>query len=152
LAQGVLEQDDGVILAEFENRTDDATLAATVTDAFGLDLSRSTIITFFDSRLLGVALTGMGHEPGTRLTPEIAREIAVLEGAKAVVVGEVSRSGGGYLVSAGIFLPDGTLLARFRETASDEAELGPAVVALSKRVREKLGESLRTIRRDVDSD
>lgn len=152
LAQGVLEENDGIIVAEFENRTDDRSLGSTVTDDFRADLSRSSIITLFDSRLVGDALRRMGRAPETRLTPEIARAMAVSEGAKAVVVGEIFRSDGGYLVSAGIMLPDGTLLARFRKTASDDARLGLAVVALSRMVREKLGESLRSIRRDVHND
>lgn len=147
VAQGVLEERDPVILAEFENRTDDPTLAAAITDAFRVDLLESQVVTLLDAGSVKDVLGRMDRPLDTRLTGEVAREVAVREGIKAVVEGEVSLVGGGYLLAARIVRPDnGQALAGFRETASDDGELLPAIDRLSQQVREKAGESLRDIR------
>jgi hypothetical protein len=43
LAQGVLDEGDGVLLSDFDNRTDDAALGVAVTDAFRVDFSESRV-------------------------------------------------------------------------------------------------------------
>ncbi len=146
IAQGVLELSDPIIVAEFDNRTDDAGLGGLLTDALALDLGRSNVISIIDPVRLRSALREMGREPETRLTRRIALDMAGREGVKAVVGGEVSRVRGGYQVSVGILLSDGTSLARFQELAVSNAALVPAVETLSAKIREKFGESLRTIR------
>jgi len=78
---------------------------------------------------------------------ELAREIATREGAKAVLDGEIVRLGQSYVVSARLVSArDGAELATFRETAGTENELIGAIGDLSRAVRAKAGESLRTIR------
>ncbi len=147
VAQGVIDARDPVILAEFENRTDDVSLAAAVTDAFRVDLLESQVVTLVDGRLVQDVLQRMGRATDEHLTPAVAREVAVREGIKAVVEGEVSRVGSGYLLAARITMPeDGHAVAGFRENAADDADLLPAIDRLSQRVREKAGESLRDVR------
>lgn len=147
VAQGVIDERDPVILAEFENRTDDATLGAVVTDALRVDLLSSQIVTIVDDGLIHDALRRMGRDASAVITPSVARELAVREGIKAVVEGDVSRVGGGYVLGVRIVSPgDGRALAAFRETAESGAELLPAIDRLSQRLREKAGESLREIR------
>ena len=82
---------------------------------------------------------------------ELAREIATREGAKAVLDGEIVRLGQSYVVSARLVSAlDGQELATFRETAANEDELIGALGELSRDVREKAGESLRTIRASTE--
>jgi len=152
VAQGVLEPHDPIIVADFENRTDNARLGETLTEVFEINLRRSVIITVIDPILVSEALERVGRGPETPLTGELARDLAGREGIKAVVETEVSRSGAGYRVSAGIVRPDGSPLARFHEIASNDEELVPAVQQLSSRIREKFGESLRTIRSGRETD
>ena len=88
---------------------------------------------------------------GPRLQPDprstTAREVAVREGAKAVVVGDISPIGKGLVLSAKVLAAvDGAALVAVRETADDESEILKAIDRLSKRVRERIGESLRSIR------
>lgn len=147
VAQGVIDARDPVILADFENRTDDASLAAAVTDAFRVDLLESQVVTLVDGRMVQDALQRMGRTADGGLTAAVAREIAVREGIKAVVQGEISKVGAGYLLATRIVVPeDGHSVAAFRETAADDADLLPAIDRLSQRVREKAGESLRDVR------
>jgi hypothetical protein len=66
---------------------------------------------------------------------------------KAVVAGEVSRVGTRYLLVARIVNPQtGADLVSFREEGSGDDDLLAAVDRPSARLREKMGESLRTIR------
>src|SRR5439155_18234511 len=65
----------------------------------------------------------------------------------AVVTGEIAPLGSGYVLSVRILATkDGATLLAERESAADAAGLIPAVDRLSKKVREGIGESLRTIR------
>ena len=147
VAQGVIDERDPVILAEFENRTDDESLGAVVTDALRVDLLESQVVTLVDGELVSQTLQRMGRDPSARVTGDVAREVAVRDGIKAVIEGDVSRVGTGYLLSVEIVSPaEGASLAAFRETADDDSALLTAIDRLSQKLRERAGESLRDIR------
>src|SRR5207245_9558584 len=89
----------------------------------------------------------MGRPPGAPLDLARARELAQREGAKAVVRGQIDPLGRGYVVSAELLsAADGAALVSVRETAQDDGAIIAAVDRLSRRLRERIGESLRTIR------
>jgi len=146
LAQGVIAEQDPVVLAAFENRTDDSSLGALVTDAFELELSRSGVVTLADPAWVRQVAVGMGVGRTAPVTRETAHRVAEQEGMRLVVSGDVGRRGAGYLLSSAISLPEGSVIARFEEPSSREDDLLAAIERLSERVRERLGESLRTIR------
>jgi len=147
VAQGLIDERDPVLLAEFDNRTSDATLGAIVTDALRVDLLESQVVTLVDDGLVRETLQRMGRDGSAVVTGEVAREVAVREGIKAVIEGDVSSVGSGYLLAVEIVAPaTGASLAAFRETAESDAELLPAIDRLSQKLRERAGESLRDIR------
>jgi eukaryotic-like serine/threonine-protein kinase len=144
---GVLDARDRLIVADFDSRTPDPELGAIVAEAFRVDFSQSPILTLVDASWVREALRRMDREPHARLDAELTHELSLREGLKAYVAGEVAAAGGGYLLSARLVsAADGTVLASFRETAAGEGLLLPAIDRLSKRLRERIGESLRTIR------
>jgi tetratricopeptide (TPR) repeat protein len=147
VAHGVLAQRDGLVLADFENRTSDSTLARSVGEAFRVDLAQSPVVRLLDAATVAAALRRMGRAPGGALDLAGAREIATREGAKAVVLGKIDPVGRGFVLSAELVAAaDGAELAAVRETARDDGAIIDAVDRLSKRLRERIGESLRTIR------
>ena len=147
VASGVLAQRDRLVLADFENRTRDSTLGPSLTEALRVDLAQSGVIRLLDAAAVGQALTRMGRTPGTPLDPPLARELAQREGAKAVVHGQIDPLGRGYVVSAELeSAADGTALVSLRETAQDDGAIIAAVDRLSRKLRERIGESLKTIR------
>jgi len=88
----------------------------------------------------------MRREGDAALTPELARELAQREGAKAVLTGELASLGTGYLLS--VRLADaatGEVLAARRETASGDDDLIDAADRVSRGLRERIGESLRRV-------
>src|SRR6266700_989216 len=147
VASGVLAQRDRLVLADFENRTADSTLGPSLTEALRVDLSQAGLIRLLDAAAVGQALGRMGRAPGASLDPALARELAQREGAKAVVHGQIDPLGRGYVVSAELVsAADGAALVSLRETAQDDGAIIAAVDRLSGRLRERIGESLKTIR------
>ena len=147
VASGVLAERDRLVLADFENRTKDSTLGPSLTEALRVDLAQSGVIRLLDAATVGQALTRMGRSPGTPLDPALARELAQREGAKAVVHGQIDPLGRGYVLAADLVsAADGSVLVSMRETAQDDGAIIAAVDRLSHRLRERIGESLRTIR------
>jgi eukaryotic-like serine/threonine-protein kinase len=92
-------------------------------------------------------LVRMKRDPNLPLDAATALEVAQREGGKAVVEGEISPVGKGYVLSAKLVTPDGgTVLVALRETAEDDGAIIPAIDRLSGKLRERIGESLRSIR------
>ncbi len=147
VASGRLKAKDRMIVADFENRTSDPGLAGSITEAFRIDLGQSPVVRLLSTAELAAALGRMQRDPASPLTAALAREIAAREGAKAVVSGEISPIGKGYVLSARLVdAADGSELVALRETADDDAGIVSALDRLSGRLRERIGESLRTIR------
>ena len=147
VASGRLSERDRLVVADFDNRTSDASLAGSITEAFRIDLGQSPVIKILSTAEVGDALTRMKRDPATPVTPAVARELAAREGAKAVVAGEISALGKSYVLSARILsAADGSELVALRETADNDAGIVAALDRLSGRVRERIGESLKSIR------
>lgn len=146
VGRGVLAERDRVILADFVNRAGDSSLTITLTEAFRIDLDQSPTVTLVQPRELRDVLRRMVRDPDTPVDLPIALEIAEREGIKAVVAGEINAAGGGFLLSARLVTAAGDQAASVRETARDASEILGAVDRLSERLRERLGESLRSIR------
>src|SRR5439155_3577654 len=147
VASGVLAKRDRLVLADFENRTQDSTLGTSLTEALRVDLAQSPVVRLLDAAAIGPALGRMGRKAGTPLDLALARELAQREGAKAVVHGMIDPVGRSYVLSAELIpAADGAALVALRENAKDDGAIIEAVDRLSKRLRERIGESLKTIR------
>ncbi len=147
VARGQLAERALVVLADFE--AEDPDLSSAATEALRVDLSQSGIIRLADPALIEEALERMGLDPSERLTAELASELAVREGAGAVVSGKINRAGCGYVFSAQVISAgDGTVLTSQRESAADDGDVIPAIDRLSKKLRERIGDSYRSIRSD----
>jgi tetratricopeptide (TPR) repeat protein len=147
VASGKLSEADRFIVADFENRTTDPSLGSSITEAFRIDLGQSPVVRLMTTSQVSDALQRMQQDPNVPLTAVLARDIARREGAKAIVVGEISALGKSYVLSARILsAADGSELVALRETAADDGTIVAALDKLSGRVRERIGESLKTIR------
>ena len=131
---------------DFRSESDSA-LGPTVSEALRTDLAQSTQLRVLTRASLREILGLMQRPDESRVPFDLAREIATREGAKAVLDGNIVRLGQSYVVSARLVSSrDGAELATFRETAANEDQLITALGAMSRSIREKAGESLRTIR------
>lgn len=147
VAAGVVEVGEPIILADFDNNTSDSTLAVVATEAFRIDLAQSAMVSIMTLEELSGALARMDRESGESIDRELARELAIREGLKAVIVGEIGTLGESYVLTVELLSAEsGETIAAFRETADGSGRIMSAVDELSKSLRERLGESLRTIR------
>jgi eukaryotic-like serine/threonine-protein kinase len=146
VAAGVLDARERVLLADFQVSGADPTLAVAVTQAFRVDFAQSNVVTLVDPAHVRDVLQRMERE-GEPLTQTLAGEMALRDGIKAVLAGEIAQAGGRFILSVSLIATEtGTTLASLRETANDESLIIPAVDRLSKKLRERIGESLRSIR------
>ena len=150
VAKGVIEDGERLILADFSG---DSAMAEVATMAFRVDLSQSPTVNVADLNFLRGVLERMEVDPDTPLDEELAREAAIREGVKAIVAGDVARAGGNYILSARLVAAEsGEELVNLRETASDSSKVMDAVDQLSRRMRERMGESLGSIRASTPLD
>jgi tetratricopeptide (TPR) repeat protein len=149
VAAGVLDERARIILADFADRSGDSSLVAAVTEAFRVDFAQSPTVKLMDPSAIAVVLGRMDRDPGLPLGPALAREVAIREGVQAVMSGEINAAGGGFVLSARLVSAEtGEEFLGLRESASDSAAIIDAIDRLSKGVRERIGESLKTIRRN----
>ena len=144
LAKGELSGRDPILVAEFDSPSD-TLLGSVLSEALRTDLGQSRAVTVVEPEQVRDALTRMQRPPATRVDAALAREIAVREGVKAVVEGDVRPIGNGFLITTRLVSSGGQQLASFRESARDADALIPAMDNLSKRLREKIGESLKSV-------
>lgn len=146
-AQGIIEEGEAIIIADFENTSSDPSLGDVVTEALRMDLAGSPALTPLAPARVKDVLRLMQRSPDERLTPALAREVAIREGIRAVLEGEVASAGSGYLLLAALRAPESeSPLATFRRTARSPDEVIDAIDKLSQDIREKVGESLKSIR------
>lgn len=144
-AQGVIMEGAQVVLADFDGG-DEAELGDVVTRTLRIDLMQSRMIRVIDRVQLNAPLERMQADPKTRITADLAANLAEREGYAAIITGDVARAGSGYVLTASIRAGDGfATVAAFRETARDDDDLIPAIERLSRKIRDKAGESLRTV-------
>ncbi len=148
-ARGLFEAQERLVLADFESDFDGGRLGETVTTLLRIDLAQSPAFTVLEPAQLGPVLQRMQRDPSEPVTYEVALEAARREGHKAIVAGELLQAGESIVVSARIVAAaTGEVLVAVRETAADAGELPDRVDRLSAQLRERVGESLRTIQGD----
>lgn len=144
ISSGVLEEREPVLLADLQAPSGDSLLAAALTEALRVDLEQSPAVRLVPGPSVQEALRRMRRDPSSRLTPALAREVALREGVRALVVGEVLPAGNRYVVAARVATPDGEVLASDRQSAGDDG-LIEAVDRLSSNLRNRIGESLQSL-------
>lgn len=146
VAQGAITEGERIILADFTDGSGEG-YAAAITEALRIDLLEASIFKVVENAEINPVLRLMQVELGAALTPERAREVASRLGVAVVLEGDVTSLGTGYILNATLRATDGgRSLAAFRVTADGPDELIPSTDQLSQDIREKSGESLRTIR------
>jgi eukaryotic-like serine/threonine-protein kinase len=147
IAAGKLSTSDKVLVAAFDAPGADSSLGSTIAEAVRTNLSQSRAVRVMPTSAVVAALEQMNRPDTARVDFTTAREIAQRTGAKAVVAGSVVPAGGGYILTARLIAAEsGDELASYRESAKDAGDLIPSVDRLTKSLRGRLGESLRTVR------
>src|SRR6202007_830241 len=90
----------------------------------------------------------MGQKPDAKLTPKIARELCERAGSAAVLDGSIAQIGAQYLLTLkAVNCASGESLASTEAQASDKNHVLDALGKTASEIRNKLGESLRTVQK-----
>jgi tetratricopeptide (TPR) repeat protein len=145
LAAGKLSDRERLIVTEFQSP--DTSLSTLVTEAVRTNLGQSRVVSIMPPAAIGAALQRMQRPPASRLDLKLAQEIAQREGVKAIVDGAIRMLGADYVVSMRLVSADSASeLAAFQETANGSRELLEKIDALTRKLRGRIGESLRDVR------
>jgi DNA-binding SARP family transcriptional activator len=151
LSAGRLGPNELVLVADFETTGPDSALSGPLAQMMRSGLSQSRVIEIVQLSRVAEALKRMARAPDSRIPLPLALEVAQREGIKAVVGGALTPlpNGSGYLLSTRLVLAStGDDLASFQETADRPKDVVAAVDRLSRKLRVRIGESLRSVRAD----
>ena len=145
-AAGKLSQRDLVLVSDFGVSRADSSVARVVAEGVRANLAESQSIKLFNPANVAAALKRMQLAPGARLDLALARQLALREGAKAIVTGDVTGLGGGYVIALRLVAADsGTVLASFQTTVDGPSTLVYGVDEVTRKLRGKIGESLKSV-------
>ena len=150
VSSGRLTPRPQLIITDFAVRGSDSALGRTLADAVRMSLGQSREITLLRSGRKQEVLRLMHRAPNSHVDVALAREIAVREGAAAIVDGEIIHDHGGgpaFLLRLQLVSADsGHLLASRARTARDAGDLIPAIDLLARELRLAIGEPLKSVR------
>ncbi|MGD8698165.1 MAG: tetratricopeptide repeat protein, partial [Gemmatimonadales bacterium] len=147
-AADFFSSEDKVVVAAFENQTDQPALELAVREAIITDLEGSDYVDIVDRVETKAVLERMRLPDTTTVSEEIALEIARREGHPAVIAGGVTPLGSGFQISARVIeAKGGEAAVRVRETAAGDADVVASVEKLSRLLRRHLGEKLTSLQR-----
>ena len=146
MAAGELKAQDRVLVAAFDASSRDSALADVVSAAVRTNLGQSRAVHVVSTGNVVGALERMQRPATSRVDLALGREIATREGIKAVVIGSVASAGTGFIITARLVsAASGDELAVVQESASSTDEIIPAVDGLTRKLRGRIGESLKSV-------
>jgi serine/threonine protein kinase/Flp pilus assembly protein TadD len=143
-----LTEKDTVVLADFDNKTGDPLFDDALKQALAVQLGQSPFLNILSDRKAEETLHLMGRPSTERITRDVARELCIRTGSKAIVLGSISNLGGQYVIGLNtVGCSSGDTLATEQEQASAKQDVLKALGTAASTLRGKLGESLATIQK-----
>ncbi len=143
-----LTDKDTILLADFTNTTGDAVFDGTLRQGLAVQLQQSPFLSLFPDERIRATLRLMNKAPDERVTRAVGREIALRQGVKAVLAGTIVNLGRNYsLTLEALNSQSGETLALVQTEAEGVEQVLKALSQAATQMREKLGESLASIRK-----
>jgi eukaryotic-like serine/threonine-protein kinase len=143
-----LTQKDTVVLADFANTTGDPVFDGTLKQALAVDLEQSPFLRVVPPAQVQKTLGFMGRSPDERLTVDLARDLCLRMGSKAMLSGSVASLGTQYVLTLNaINCQSGDSLAQQQAEASRKEEVLSALGTAVSKLRSTLGESLASVQK-----
>jgi len=143
-----LTEKDTVVLTDFANSTGDPVFDGTLKQALAVDLEQSPFLNILSDRKVGETLKLMGRGPAEHITADVARELCLRTGSKAVLSGTISNLGSEYVVSLdAVACNSGDNLAKERAEAPSKEGVLKALDTTATAMRARLGESLASVQK-----
>lgn len=143
-----LSNRDTLLVADFENKTQDPVFDGTLREALMIELQQSPFFSLISEQRIQHTLRLMGRRSDSPLVPELANEVCERAGGAAVLSGSIAKLGSRYLimVSATRCAEGGTLAAEQTEVTSKEEVLN-GIMQLARHLRLRIGESAASLHR-----
>ena len=143
-----LTEKDTVLLADFVNTTGDPVFDGTLKQALAVQLAQSPYLNLLPDSRVQRALRFMGRSPDERVTTDIAHDICIREGVKAMLVGSISSLGSHYVITLqAINAQSGDTLDREQVEAESKEQVLKSLDRAASTLREKLGESIGSVQK-----
>ena len=143
----VLTQRDTILVADIDNRTGDPVFDAALRQALLLHLGQSPFLEVLTDRK-ALAVLGYIGEPGAPIVGDIALEIGQRTGCRAAIVTSIFSIGEDYAIGLQAIRTDnGDVLVTEQARAHGKGEVLKALDQAALGLREKLGESLASLKR-----
>ncbi len=142
-----LTDKDTIVLGDFINTTGDPVFDGALRQGLAVQLEQSPFLSLISEKRVQQGLRLMGQPAEAKLTPEIARELCQRTGSAAVLDGSIAQIGTQYLLTLkAVNCVSGESLASTEAQASDKNHVLDALGKIASEIRNKLGESLSTVR------
>jgi DNA-binding winged helix-turn-helix (wHTH) protein/tetratricopeptide (TPR) repeat protein len=138
----------GAVVVVFENSTGDAVFDGALGLALAIQLEQSPFLTVLPDTRVREELRFMGRPASERLTRTLALEACQRAGAKALLAGSVAALGGRYVIGLeGVECQSGAVVARQQVEIGRKEDVLDGLGRAASSIRQRLGESLASIRR-----
>ena len=143
-----LTQQDTIVLADFTNTTGDSVFDGTLKQALTVDLEQSPFLKVLPGVRVRETLGYMGRSPDERLTTDLARELCLRAGGKAMLAGSIANLGSEYVITLNALnCQTGDSLAEEQSEAGSKEQVLGAVGSAATKLRSKLGEALASVQK-----
>ena len=143
-----LTDKDTIVLADFTNTTGDTIFDETLKQALSVELTQSPFLNLTSDLKVREMLRRTGRSPNAPLTHEVAREVCLRLGGKAILAGSISSMGSHYVVGLQVLgCASGDILAASQVEAANKESVLKAVDGVASQVRSKIGESLSSVQK-----
>jgi eukaryotic-like serine/threonine-protein kinase len=144
----LLSRKDTIVLSDFANSTGDPVFDDTLKTALSVSLRQSPFLNVLTDSQVAKTLQQMTQPAGTRLTPELGRELCQRAGSKAYLAGAIGRLGSEYVVGLkAVSCKSGNTLAEEQVTAASKEKVLDSLGGAAAKLRAELGESLATVQK-----
>jgi serine/threonine protein kinase/tetratricopeptide (TPR) repeat protein len=143
-----LTEKDTVVLTDFTNSTGDPVFDGTLKQALAVDLEQSPFLNILSDRKIGATLKLMGRPPTEHVTADVAKELCLRTGSKAILAGSVSSLGTQYVIGLeAVTCSAGDTLAKEQAEAASKEGVLKALGTAATSLRARLGESLASVQK-----
>ena len=143
-----LTEKDFILLTDFVNTTGDSVFDGTLKQALAVQLEQSPYLNVLPQSRIQEALRFMGRSPDERVTSDVAREICVREGVKAMLTGSISGLGSHYVIDLNaVNAQSGDSLGRAQAEADSKEQVLKSLDKAASDLRQKLGESIGSVQK-----
>jgi serine/threonine protein kinase len=147
-AKSPLTEKDSLVLADFANSTGDPVFDGTLKQALAVDLEQSPFLNILSDSKVAETLKLMGRKSSDRVIGEVATELCLRTGSKAVVSGSITSIGSQYVVALdAVACNGGDSLAKERADAASKEGVLKALDTSTTALRARLGESLASLQK-----